>query len=83
MKKQPKLKALIESKKGEKRIDCLKVKKVDGGIEFDPVPGCKWFSDIADMKESLCWCYNADPDLFKVEWFNGKKSSTGVVYLFD
>ena len=83
MKKQPKLKVLIESKKGEKRIDCLKITNTETKKESEPCPGCSWFGDIADMKESLCWCYNADPKLFKVEWFNGQKGSTGVVYLFD
>lgn len=74
----------VVSAKGSKRIDTRAILDLKRNVDLlGEKPGLKYFGDLADLKESLCWCLNCDHQKMKIKWMNTKSMSYGTVLLAE
>lgn len=63
----------VRSKKGTKEIEVLNANKCkEIGFSFhefpEVCPSCRVCGDLADLQETLCWCYDCWTDSFLFDW---------------
>lgn len=78
----------IRSAKGTQEIEVLNARKTNTGetMEYDEVTTKGWATaqNQTDLRETLNWCFNGDPEKFVVLWgLNTNDYSYGTAYVTD
>lgn len=86
--KEPKIIISIISHKGTQEITATQMHNARTGETVpigEDMGGCKYFSDAADMKETLNWCFDGDPEAYHVNWemIDNAGTSHGKAYIYD
>ena len=78
----------IRSAKGTQEIEVLNAHKYETGetIEYDEVVKKGWATaqNKDDLKQTLSWCFNGDPDKFVILWgLQANKYTYGKAYVCE